>query len=247
MINQRIKELRLKKGKSQGQLSEDLGIKRSTLAGYEAGSNEPSIEKLKLFADYFEISIDELVLGPKSKFSRRINNTKVLAISVDNHGIENIELIPHKAKAGYIAGYNDIEFIKNLPKISLPNLPTGTYRAFEIQGDSMPPINDGFIVIGRYVEDWRDIKGKQCYILISKSDGMVFKRIESKIELDETLVLHSDNLAYSQYSISIHEVLEAWLLYAYIGYPGKDGHKVVENLFDKLQNIDNKINKLLKS
>lgn len=46
---------------SQEQLAEKLGISRQTLSKYETGESIPDIEKCKLIADCFDVSLDELV------------------------------------------------------------------------------------------------------------------------------------------------------------------------------------------
>ena len=46
---------------SQEELAEKLGISRQTLSKYETGESVPDIEKCKAIADYFEVSIDDLV------------------------------------------------------------------------------------------------------------------------------------------------------------------------------------------
>jgi hypothetical protein len=45
-----------------------------------------------------------------------------------------------------------------MPKFYLPMFKQGTYRAFEIKGDSMLPILSGTIIIGEYLENWADVK-----------------------------------------------------------------------------------------
>ena len=46
---------------SQEELAEKLGISRQTLSKYETGESVPDIEKCKAIADYFEVSLDDLV------------------------------------------------------------------------------------------------------------------------------------------------------------------------------------------
>lgn len=86
-----------------------------------------------------ELKLRELEAG--NDVYMRGGNLRVLAISVDKGNQENVEYVPIKAKAGYLSGYNDPEFIASLPRFSLPNLPRqGTYRIFPTVGDSMLPI-----------------------------------------------------------------------------------------------------------
>ncbi len=56
-----LKLLRQKLGISQRELSEKLGIPQTTLFSYETNTNEPSIQTLIKLADFYNISLDELV------------------------------------------------------------------------------------------------------------------------------------------------------------------------------------------
>ena len=80
------------------------------------------------------------------------DNRILLPITIDNNGENVIEIIPHKARAGYLSGYSDPEFIEGLQHISLPFLKNGKFRAFPVSGDSMPPHKEGSFIIGRYIE-----------------------------------------------------------------------------------------------
>lgn len=244
MVAENIKKLRLNLGKSQSQMATEMGLSRSTLAGYEAGSNEPNIERLMNLASYFKVSIDELIYnGDKKTFGHK-EALKILTISIDKHNKENIELVPAKARAGYLTGYKDPEYIKQLPKFNLPNLPHGTYRAFEISGDSMPPINEGSIVLGRFIKEFSELKDNHRYILVTKDDGIVFKRIIKSN--NDTFLLCSDNPAYSPYAINFDKIIEMWTFHAFIGYPKNENETNMADIVIRLNNIDNKLDKLLK-
>ena len=54
-----IKLLRKRKRISQEDLSSELGIKRTSLSGYELGNSEPNFETLLRFSAFFKISIDK--------------------------------------------------------------------------------------------------------------------------------------------------------------------------------------------
>lgn len=208
MIGENLKKLKGSLKMSQKQLAKEISINRSTLADYETGASEPNIETLKSFSEYFNITLDELINGTPTESSRSSNQgLKILAVTVDSANNENVELIPEQAKAGYLEGFKDPEFIKTLPKFHFPNLPTGTYRAFEIKGDSMPPINDGFIVIGKYAESFNDIVHNRRYVFITANEGVVFKRVKRNAKSRTELTLVSDNLLYPPYSISKAEIL----------------------------------------
>lgn len=220
MFHKNLKMLRKAKQKSQQAVSGELGIKRSTYSGYENGRVEPGIPLLVEIANYFEISLDLLLRddltqkdpGKIRKWDNSIRNQdlRVLAITTGKSGRENIELIRENAKAGYLSGYSDPEFIAELPRLSLPGLGPGSYRAFEIKGDSMLPVRSGDLVVGRYVEKAGDLENNRRYVLLTKNEGIVFKRILREKGNPDQLTLLSDNPEYSPYRVHLKEILEAW-------------------------------------
>ncbi|MBR3992433.1 MAG: helix-turn-helix transcriptional regulator [Anaerotignum sp.] len=58
---QRLKELRKAKKVTQQELSEVLGYGSTAVANYESGRNEPSLQDLVRIADFFDISLDNLL------------------------------------------------------------------------------------------------------------------------------------------------------------------------------------------
>lgn len=55
---ERYVELRDKKGVTDYRVSEDTGISRSTFTDWKNGRSQPKIDKLKILADYFGVSIE---------------------------------------------------------------------------------------------------------------------------------------------------------------------------------------------
>ena len=56
-----IKQLRSRNKISQQKLADSIHVSRSTVAMWEAGASEPDTEKLKLLAEYFNVSVDYLL------------------------------------------------------------------------------------------------------------------------------------------------------------------------------------------
>ena len=220
-ISSNLKYLRKKKGLTQQNFADSMEIKRSLVGAYEEDRAEPKYELLKKFAEFYELSMDELINDTindkwKPKPKGDPTNIRVLSISVDSEDRENIELVPVKASAGYLNGFSDPQFISSLPKFHLPMFRQGTYRAFEINGDSMLPLQSGTIVVGEYLENWNELKPNDTYVIISKGDGLVYKRVGNKFKENKSLKLISDNPVYEPYSISGEDVLEIWKAKAYI-------------------------------
>ena len=215
IVSKNIRHLRRLKGLTQEVLAEDLNVTRSRISSYEENRSAPTIEMLIKLSDYFKVPIDILLRNDltKAKDSSfiEIGNQRVLfPITVDDDNNNLIEVVPVKASAGYLAGYDDPEYIEQLEKIKLPFLPTGKHRAFPIKGDSMLPMKEGSFVIGRFVEDRNDITDGKTYVLITLNDGMVYKRVYNQIKQSNSLQLVSDNKNYKPFEVSIDEVLELW-------------------------------------
>lgn len=60
-IGKNIKSLRILYGKTQSELAEMLGGKKSLVSNYENGYSTPDIYMLIKIADIFDVSLDELV------------------------------------------------------------------------------------------------------------------------------------------------------------------------------------------
>ncbi len=215
IISKNISHLRRLKGLTQEVLAEDLSVTRSRISSYEENRSAPTIDMLIKLSDYFKVPIDILLRNDltKAKDSSfiEIGNQRVLfPITVDDDNNNLIEVVPVKASAGYLDGYDDPEYIEQLEKIKLPFLPTGKHRAFPIKGDSMSPMKEGSFVIGRFIEDRTEIISGKTYVLITLNDGMVYKRVTNQVKDNNTLLLISDNKNYKAFEVSIDEVLELW-------------------------------------
>lgn len=231
LISENIKYLRKKSGDTQGDLANKIDLKRSLVGAYEEGRADPRISNLIKMAEVFDVSVDLLINTDITKmtdeqlsFNKNSRGSEILAITVDIEGRENVELVPQKAVAGYLNGYSDPEYISELPKFHLPILPTNaTYRAFEISGDSMLPLLSGTIVIGEYIDNLNNIKSGSTYVLVTRKEGIVYKRVFNYIEEKKGLFLVSDNKQYAPYEIAPEEVLEVWSSKAYISVQFPDG------------------------
>ncbi len=227
-----IRFLRNRKKLSQDELAGTLGISRSKLNAHENGQTQnPTVEDLVNFSAYFKLSIDSMLKVDLSKISelklRELeagndaymtgSKLRVLATTVDANNREQIEFIPQKAKAGYLAGYSDPEYISNLPVFSLPHLPKDRkFRMFPTSGDSMHPIPENSMVIGNYVEDWFSIKDETPCIVITQDEGIVFKLVTNQAKKNKTLLLQSLNKSYAPYEVPVSGVLEIWQFVNYV-------------------------------
>lgn len=224
LFSDNIRVLRVRQKISQEKLAESLQITRGRYVKYEDGTSEAPYEILKKIARYYHMSIDLLLSVDIRKIDMQHlikleSNRLVLPILVDHGGESFIEIVTQKAKAGYLNGYADPEYIESLQQISLPFLGPGKHRGFPVEGDSMPPHEDGSIIVGRYVERLGDVQDGKTYILITKNEGMVYKRLNKNKK--NALVLESDNNFYPNYEVRLSDIIEIWEYRCNIGRSDK--------------------------
>jgi transcriptional regulator with XRE-family HTH domain len=243
-ICKNIAHLRHLKALSQENMAEQLGITRSRLSSWEEHRAAPPIEMLIQLSDFFSISIDSLVKIDLTKVQDlrdllKIGGNRILfPVMVDQDQNDLIELVPLKASAGYLDGYSDEEFIGNLPRISLPYATNGKFRAFPIKGDSMPPLESGAYVIGRYVENIEDIKDGDTYVVLTQNDGLVYKRLYNTVEADGTIQFHSDNKSYLPYHIKPDDIYEVW---HFVCSLNPTDRPISDLLYNAIQDIQNSL------
>jgi len=224
-----LKLLRNRKKMSQEDLAAALEISRSKIAHHESDKQiNPPLEDLLKFSHYFKISIDSLLkvdlakLGELKLRELEAGNDvymsggqiRVLSITVTSGNKENIEFVPIKAKAGYRAGYNDPDFIGQLPKFSFPHLAEKkTYRIFPTEGDSMLPIPENCMVITEYVQDWNTLKDTPCIVIMRTEQRFLFKMVTT---LQDQLRLRSLNTLYDDQQVFGGDVLEVWKYHSHI-------------------------------
>ena len=214
-LAQNIRYLRKVNQMTQQQLADSLDIKRALVGSYEEGRATPKVLILQRLSALFGFSIDDLLgndleLGmPNKKGPESV--LQILPIVVDSKNEELIPIVPVKALAGYLNGYSDPEFVESLPRFFMP-IPElsreRTYRVFQIKGDSMLPVAPGAYVFCEFLADLESVKDGQTYVLVTKTEGLVYKRVFHHEE--NRFLLKSDNPEYEPYFIEAADLLEIW-------------------------------------
>jgi hypothetical protein len=102
------------------------------------------------------------------------------------------------------------------------------------------------------VEDVKDIKNGQSYIVVSEQEGVVYKRVFNYVEEKGLLYLVSDNTVYSPYEIPADSVMEVWEAKAFISTQFPEGNSRIQStlsmqeLTDMVLSIKEEITKLRK-
>jgi transcriptional regulator with XRE-family HTH domain len=239
-----LKYLRKLRGWTQEEFAAKLKIKRSLLGAYEEERAEPRIEVLEIVGDLFKLTLDDLLRkelsDTRGSYLAKRRAQKLVAASND------IQLVPVKAAAGYLAGYADPEFLDELNTFTLPMLAPGTYRAFEIVGDSMLPTPSGSVIVGEKVEDMEEVKSNQTYVVVSRNEGIVYKRVLKNNKSKSKLTMVSDNTSYQPYHMNADDVIEVWKAQMIISKANTQQRWDVNQLASLVSNLQDQVSVLKK-
>jgi transcriptional regulator with XRE-family HTH domain len=242
-----LKYLRKLRGWTQEEFAHKLNIKRSLIGAYEEERADPRIDVLEMVAGMFKLTLDELLL---KDLSMSVNTGSYLQkrrmqkmMSADRN---IIHFVPVKAAAGYLSSYADTEFIDELNTFTLPMLTGGQYRAFEIIGDSMLPTPSGSIIVGEKMESIEDAKNGQAFIVVSKNEGIVYKRIQKNNRAKNKITLESDNPAFQPYQINTEDIIELWQAQVVIAKVASQQRWDVSSLANLVTNLHEQVSTLKK-
>jgi hypothetical protein len=182
--------------------------------------------------------------------------TKILLpqiITVDNDARENILHVSLKVAAGYVDGTNDPQYLERLPSFRLPGLNNGSYRSFEVDGDSMfPTLKSGEMVIGEWLEKLDYIREDRVHIIVLKHGKPLIKRLLNRISTRKVIVAKSDATnnrgLYKNIEIDPADVLEVW----YARFHGGFDFQSPSDMWNRVNNheadltiLQNQVDKLL--
>jgi transcriptional regulator with XRE-family HTH domain len=240
-----LKYLRKLRGWTQEEFAQKINIKRSLIGAYEEERADPRLDVLEIVGDMFKLSMDELLLKDLSDTgaSYLAKRRQQKMMSADRN---LIHFVPIKAAAGYLAGYADSEFIDELNTFTLPMLSGGNYRAFEIIGDSMLPTPSGSIIVGEKIDDFDAVKNNMAYIVVSRNEGIVYKRIVKSNKAKNKVTLVSDNPQYQPYMVNIEDVVELWQAQSVISKVTVQQRWDMDSLANMVNNLQSQVSSLKK-
>ncbi|MFM7710303.1 MAG: XRE family transcriptional regulator [Ferruginibacter sp.] len=242
-----MKYLRKLRGWTQEEFAQKLDVKRSLIGAYEEERAEPRLDVLETVASMFKLSLDELLLKDLSaslSSGSYLQKRRLMKIGSADRNL--IHFVPVKAAAGYLAGYADHEFIDELNTFTLPMMTGGQYRAFEIIGDSMMPTPSGSIIVGEKIESMEDVKSGQAFIVVSKQEGIVYKRIQKNPKQRNKITLESDNPSFQPYQMNTEDILELWHAQIVIAKVANQQRWDVNSLASLVSNLHDQVSTLKK-
>ena len=240
-----IKKIRTVKGLSQAAFADVFDLKRATLGAYEEGRSEPKIDTIIKVANYFSISIDD-ILKKEITVNELLHFKSDVAGIVDSSNEElllSIPLITAKEIVNYEKRYSDISYINSLPTLKLPINSNKSYRAVEVVNLEMSSNDKGFFPKDVVIAEQFDLKNIQelsdgSLVLAILNDNIIFRRYYS---MGDQVVLKAEHKNIEDYIFQCDEILELWLVKASFYNRIPDYSNTVE---DKLLSMQEEIRKM---
>lgn len=155
-LGTRIRKARKDAGLSQGELGKQFGITREAVSLWEADTNAPTMDKLGTIAKRLGVSAEWLLTGKGAANQPRV------------------------AVAGYVGAGAEVHPIDDFPGGSglemVPPPPGETNCvAVRIRGDSMHPLQDGWLVFYSRDQDGvpDDAVGKVCVVKVKDGPTLI--------------------------------------------------------------------------
>ena len=254
-VNGRISEILTHYQLNAGKASKILGYaSTSKLYKFLSGDFKPGYDSLvEILATWPEISGDWLLMGrgpmlragvagaegvmpPKSAAlaQRGLGSGQVVLVTVDRVGKENTGMVTAQAQAGYARAHTETGTFQDMKAYHVPGF-EGSYRAFEVAGDSMhPTYKHHDIVICSLVDRWDLLRPDESYVLVT-AENVLLKRLVAPItDRRGTIELHSDNTGqYGVHTMPVADLLELWMVRGYVstkapGRPDSAGERLRE-------------------
>lgn len=271
-IKERVLYISENKGITREKFFDDLGI---TYGNFKGKAKEKALSSdvlAKIITKYPDINPEWLLTGKgdmlkdegaieviKTPRVEIIEPIKVegrslmpKVVVVDDRDNDRIPLVSIKAQAGYLKGYDDSNYIEELPTYSVPDMRNGTYRMFQVSGFSMyPTLQDGSYVIGKFVENWEWLSDNRVCVVVTECDGIIVKRVTNRTREKGFLYCKSDNRDYKHITVRVEDIREIWECQAHISFefldPVTNYQKIAElevnvsELQDKVKNLETQL------
>ncbi|MGB3618986.1 MAG: S24 family peptidase [Catalinimonas sp.] len=208
---ERLTTLRRRSGLTQREVGARVGVSHSRINVYEKNNEVrikmPVLRKLAVLYG----TTPEYIESGETHTQQPLHDMPPRVIVLDpTETRENILFVPLKAQAGYPRLLNDPAFISGLQSFSLPGFRNGTYRIFEVAGDSMMPlIQPGDLLICGHVEALEDVRDGEVYVLIT-NEGILVKRCINTVRKRGAIIIESENPEYKPDVVMAADILEVW-------------------------------------
>ncbi|GAK74544.1 MULTISPECIES: helix-turn-helix domain-containing protein [Nonlabens] len=209
-----IKKIRGIKSLSQQAFADLFDLKRGTLGAYEEGRSEPKIETIIKIANYFSISIDdiltaELTVNQLLKFNDRLTLTPE---ELEREQFAQVPCITEKLADDYLEYYDNQSFIDDMPRLTLPINTEKDFRAYTVTNLEMTSHDKGLypkdVIVGEKVPHKVVKKLNNGTIVLAVTENeLILRRLYVTAD---GLVLRADHKNIDDQTITVNDLKELW-------------------------------------
>lgn len=246
-IGKNIRKIRTIRKLSQSAFATVFNLARTSVGAYEEGRAEPKIDTIIQIANYFGVSITDLLTKEltvndlyhfdifKDRTAKNNNENKILLPSIRNTQ-QSIPFVKIRNYNEYYQKCKIEEYIYRLPVMELPDLAIGNMRAFELKGSEMlldsGGMYNGDILVTKAI-DLKDLELDQIYVFVT-NHGIFTRRLAN---IDVTISLKADNVTYDSIELGKNEVIEIWKLYGRFTTYFKKTQNLEQRVFELEKNV----------
>ena len=166
---------------------------------------------------------------------------EIIVATQDTAGNPTYTAINHRAAANYLSGYESQEYYESLGVATLPRALVGSPRQgilLQVEGDSMTPkFQHGDWVACTLLDrsEWPQARDFDCYVVVSTTYGIQFKRIKNTLTKYGFLRCKSDNRRHRAYNIEEENLLQ---LFRFVLHISPDASNPEDALYQKVDHLE---------
>lgn len=208
-----IRKIRNVKKLSQQSFAELFDLKRATLGAYEEERSEPRLETIINIANYFSITVDDL-LTKELTINKLLKFKEDLAFSTSFYDskLSSVPCLFPQLELEYLKNFNEESSTIDLPELKLPLPSTKKRLAFVVSNSEMAQKNNGVfpndMVVGEWVpkEKIEQISTNSTVLAVTDKE-LILRKFDYR---DGKLILTATNSGFDPIEIEKTEIREIW-------------------------------------
>ncbi|SFU70951.1 DNA-binding transcriptional regulator, XRE-family HTH domain [Pustulibacterium marinum] len=209
-----IRKIRNVKNMSQQAFADVFDLKRGTLGAYEEGRSEPKIDTLLKIANYFSITVDDL-LTKELTVNKLLKFQGDLSLNVEEKLKEKFKSIPcitERNEADFLNNFENPEFMETLPCLQLPLHTQKEFLGYTVQNLEMTDHDHGLfpkdVVIGELIpkDVFKKIPNGSIVVVIA-NQKVILRRFYLT---DKKVILRADHKSIEDITLSLKDIQMLW-------------------------------------
>ncbi|WP_049792108.1 LexA family transcriptional regulator [Christiangramia forsetii] len=191
------------------EISTNIKYDKGNLSKIINNKLQPSKSVVEKFENFYNLKIEDF----------KYDNFSEEALPVDFNSYMKIPIINHRARAGFLSGWGDPEYIQELPTTlwEVDKEYKGKYVCFEVTGDSMDnntreSIVENDTLLCREIQrvHWKNklhLHRWKNFVIVHREEGILIKRVLEHDTETGKLILQSLNPMYEDQTVYMDDLI----------------------------------------